>query len=59
LLTDIELNTGKLMVRQGKGAKDRSLWIGDADLRLLRKWRKRQAEEVSAEVEQRVHYPGR
>lgn len=29
---DIDLNTGKLMVRQGKGAKDRTLWIGDIDL---------------------------
>jgi len=43
--SDIDLNTGKLIVRQGKGAKDRSLWIGDGDLRLLRKWRQRQVEE--------------
>jgi site-specific recombinase XerC len=25
---DLDLNTGKLMVRQGKGAKDRTLWLG-------------------------------
>lgn len=43
---DIDLNTGKLMVRQGKGAKDRSLWIGDEDLKLLRKWRERQGKDV-------------
>jgi len=49
--SNINLNTGKLMVRKGKGAKDRSLWIGDADLRLLRRWRQRQSEEVEAEVE--------
>jgi len=49
--SDIDLNTVKLMIRQGKGAKDRSLWIGDADLRLLRKWRQRQAEEVGGKVE--------
>jgi len=33
---DIDLTTGKLMVRQGKGAKDRTLWIGDEDLTMLR-----------------------
>ena len=36
---DIDLTTGKLMVRQGKGAKDRTLWIGEDDLELLRTWR--------------------
>jgi len=40
---DIDLNTGKLMIRQGKGAKDRTLWIGDEDVELLRSWRERQA----------------
>jgi len=44
---DIDLNTGKLMVRQGKGAKDRSLWIGLEDLELLRTWRERQARDVT------------
>jgi len=43
---DIDLNTGKLMVRQGKGSKDRSLWIGEEDLELLRAWRERQAKDV-------------
>ena len=43
---DIDLTTGKLMVRQGKGAKDRTLWVGDADLGLLRHWRERQARTV-------------
>ena len=43
---DIDLNTGKLMVRQGKGAKDRTLWIGEADLELLQTWRERQAKDV-------------
>lgn len=43
---DIDLNSGKLMVRQGKGAKDRSLWVGEHDLDLLRRWRDRQANEV-------------
>jgi integrase/recombinase XerD len=43
---DIDLTTGKLMVRQGKGAKDRALWIGDEDVQLLQAWRARQAKDV-------------
>lgn len=35
------------MVRQGKGHKDRSLWIGEDDLAILRKWRDRQAKVAS------------
>ena len=38
-LADIEWNTGKLKVRQGKGKKDRFLWINNDDLNLLIKWR--------------------
>jgi integrase/recombinase XerD len=40
---DIDLTTGKLMVRQGKGAKDRTLWVAEADIDRLRSWRERQA----------------
>ena len=40
---DIDLTTGKLMVRQGKGAKDRTLWVGEGDIERLRGWRERQA----------------
>ena len=40
---DIDLTTGKLMVRQGKGAKDRTLWVGEGDIDRLRSWRERQA----------------
>ena len=43
---DIDLTTGKLMVRQGKGAKDRTLWIGEEDLKLLQEWRERQEKDV-------------
>lgn len=40
---DIDLmTTGKLMVRRGKGAKDRTLWIGENDTDKLRHWRQRQ-----------------
>ena len=48
---DVDFNTGKLMVRQGKGAKDRILWIGDADLELLRAWRQRQAKDGKGDPE--------
>jgi len=43
---DLDLNTGKLTVRQGKGKKDRTLWVGEDTLKLLRKWRERQARDV-------------
>lgn len=35
---DIDWSSGKLMVRQGKGKKDRSLWVGEEDLALLKLW---------------------
>jgi len=41
---DLDLTTGKLMVRKGKGTKDRTLWIAEADIDRLRSWRERQAE---------------
>ncbi len=44
---DIDLNSGKVMVRQGKGAKDRTLWTGEENLAALRKWRERQAQECA------------
>ena len=45
---DLDLNTGKLFVRQGKGAKDRVLWVGETDVNLLRRWRQRQADEINS-----------
>jgi len=44
---DIDFTTGQLMVRQGKGAKDRTLWIGDVDLAMLQSWRERQTRDVA------------
>lgn len=44
---DLDLTTGKLMVRRGKGAKDRSLWVAEADIDRLRSWRERQVAECS------------
>ena len=44
---DLDLTTGKLMVRQGKGAKDRTLRVAEADIDRLRSWRERQAEKCA------------
>ena len=44
---DLDLTTGKLMVRQGKGAKDRTLWVAEADMDRLRGWRERQVKECA------------
>lgn len=46
---DIDLMSGKLMVREGKGAKDRTLWLGSKDIELLRSWKERQIEETGNE----------
>jgi integrase/recombinase XerD len=48
---DVNLTTGKLMVRQGKGSKDRTLWVAEGDIDRLRSWRERQA----AQCGQRDH----
>lgn len=36
---DLDWTSGKLTVKQGKGKKDRILWINDPALKLLKKWR--------------------
>lgn len=35
---DLDLKTGQLMVRNGKGGKDRSLWLSPEDLELVKDW---------------------
>lgn len=42
---DINLTTGQLKVVQGKGAKDRILYVGDDMLEDLKAWRERQFKE--------------
>lgn len=42
----VDLMTGKIHVREGKGAKDRILWVGEGTLEVLRDWRDRQAREL-------------
>lgn len=43
---NISLQTGKLKIIQGKGAKDRIIWINDVTLDLLKSWKERQFEEI-------------
>jgi integrase len=38
---DIDWTSEQIMVREGKGKKDRSLWLNEADLDLLRSWKSR------------------
>lgn len=47
-VNDINWNTGKLMVREGKGKKDRALWLSEDDMVLLGKWREKRS--VHAEL---------
>ena len=35
---DVDLNTGKIMIREGKGKKDRALWVRGETLDLFRQW---------------------
>jgi len=48
---DIDLLTGKVMVRQGKGSKDRTLWTGEENIAALAAWRERQARECDGKPE--------
>ncbi len=43
---DVNFQTGKIKVVQGKGRKDRYLWINEQSLEWLRKWRERKPESV-------------
>jgi integrase/recombinase XerD len=42
----VDLMSGKLSVREGKGTKDRTLWIGEEVLEELREWTDRRTEEA-------------
>ncbi len=35
----IDWNTGKIMIKEGKGLKDRVVWANDPDLEILKKWK--------------------
>ena len=36
---DIEFNSGKTHIRQGKGKKDRILWLNEKDLKIMQEWK--------------------
>lgn len=43
-IKDIDWMSGKLMIRQGKNRRDRTLWLNEEDLDLLRKCREKKPE---------------
>jgi len=51
---DINWKTGQMMVRQGKGNKDRSLWLADDDLALLKQLLARQPSGTQSSL---LHLP--
>lgn len=48
---DVNLTSGKITVRNGKGGKDRNLWIGEENLELMRSWKERQTEKAGEPLE--------
>ena len=48
---NISLMTGQLKVVEGKGAKDRILWLSEEDLELLKSWKQRQFEKAKKPLE--------
>ena len=40
-INDLDWISGKLIVRHGKGDKDRIVWMNEEDLEVLRKWKER------------------
>ena len=44
----LDLMSGKFAVREGKGAKDRTLWVGEEILEELREWMDRRSGEVES-----------
>jgi integrase/recombinase XerD len=47
---DINLLTGQLKVVQGKGSKDRMLWLSDSNIQLLQEWKQRQVEQLGKQL---------
>ena len=48
---DLDLMSGQLKVVEGKGAKDRILWLPEGDLELLQDWKQRQSEKAGKSLE--------
>jgi len=47
----INLNSGKVKVVEGKGSKDRILWVNGKCLDMLKNWKERQTEEAGEALE--------
>ncbi len=39
-VVDLDWISGKLLVKQGKGKKDRIVWINEDDLEIIKEWKK-------------------
>lgn len=48
---DLDLMSGQLKVVQGKGAKDRVLWLSQKNLNLIKDWKQRQSEKAGKSLE--------
>jgi integrase/recombinase XerD len=48
---DLDLMSGQLKVVQGKGSKDRLLWLPEEALELLQNWKQRQTEKAGKKLE--------
>jgi integrase/recombinase XerD len=48
-VNDIDWRSGKVTIKEGKGKKDRTLWIGKEDLEILKKWLKLKAKLPESE----------
>jgi len=48
---DVNLTSGKLEVIEGKGGKDRNLWLNVDDLEMLKEWKERQTEKADKALE--------
>ena len=49
---DINLISGKLKVVEGKGAKDRILYLDDNTIEKLKDWKDRQAKEIDKRIDE-------
>lgn len=43
---DVDLMSGRVSVKEGKGAKDRIVWVRDEILNKLQEWKQKQIEEI-------------
>ncbi|MFW6016862.1 MAG: tyrosine-type recombinase/integrase [bacterium] len=54
---NVNLMTGKIEVKEGKGAKDRIVWFNDCLMKQLQNWKERQAKElIKRDIKQPAEY---